>query len=391
MNGATIVIPARNAAATIERAIASALRQGDYSLLLIDDFCEDDTVERAKKAAGARLRVVSPREHRTLGFARQAGVNAVTTPFLVWCDADDELMPGRVNRLVTAMKTEGTDIAADGAELVDGATGRLTGVSRIPAFLGAAQPPVREFERNYLPGDGVAAFRTDRLRSLGYDAVISSDMDVILRAIAAGYRFSLLDEIGYRIYTYPKSLSRFGNELRRTYRAALMKHSYDIVRQLYRKAPYTPSITAWGLVSMALFRQEYEQALSFVDEASSLITDPAEILEPEGPMPVPEAWRAGFYRGTALLFLDRPAEALLPFEKAEALLPTPEGSNNLGIALSRAGQKHEARSYFELALKKFPDFLDARLNLESEVPLRITSHPLRSFVFRSDYRADCIG
>jgi glycosyltransferase involved in cell wall biosynthesis len=390
MKEATIVIPARNASATVERAIASALEQGDYPLLLIDDFSQDDTVARAKKLAGTRLSIVRPSEHRTLGFARQAGLDAVKTPFLVWSDADDELLPGRVDRLVEAMKRERTDIAADGAEIVDGATGRLTGISRIPAFLREAQPPVREFERNYLPGDGVAAFRTRSLARLGYDAVISSDMDVILRAIVAGYRFSLLDEIGYRIHAYPRSLSRFGTELRRTYQSALLKHSYERVRQLYLQAPYNPRITAWGLVSMALFRQEYEPALSFVGEAAGLMTDPAEIIEPDGPMPLPEGWRAGFYRGTILLLMNRDIEARLPLEQAEAILSTPEGNNNLGVALFRSGEKHRARTCFENALTKFPDFLDARTNLESEEPCRITSHPLRTLAFRKDYSAASI-
>lgn len=388
MREATIVIPARNAAATIERAIASALDQGDYSLLLVDDCSEDDTVERSRKLAGPRLNIVRPARHRTLGFARQAGLEAVKTPFLVWLDADDELLPGRVDRLLDAMETGRSDIAADGAEIVDGATGRLTALSPIPAFLRSAQPPVREFERNYLPGDGVVAFRTERLKLLGYDVTLSSDIDVILRAIVGGCRFSLLDAIGYRIYTYPASLSRRPVVQRQMYRAALLKHSYECVRQLYLQARYGPRITAWGLVSMALFRQEYDQALSFVDEASSLITDPAEILEPEGPVPLPEAWRVSFHRGTILLLMGRFAESRRPLEQAESLRSTPEGSNNLGVALFRAGEKQRAKACFESAMSRFPRFLDARVNLESEVPARVTSHPLRPPTSRNDYQAD---
>jgi len=391
MKEATIIIPARNAAATIERAIKSALIQGDYPLVLVDDFSDDETVERSKSIAGDRLTLLRPAEHRTLGFVRQTGLEAVQTPFLVWLDADDELLPGRVDRLLQAMMSEHTDIAADGAEIIDGETGALRSISLIPFFLRQAQPPVREFERNYLPGDGVAGFRTECLRSLRYDTELHSDIDVILRAIAAGCRFSLLDAVGYRIYAYPFSLSRRIVEQRQMYRAALLKHRYTSVRELYRAARYNPRITAWGLASMALFRQDYDAALAFIDEASGWIEHPMEILEPDGPMPYPEGWRAAFHRGTTLLLLGRPAEALESLEKAELLRSTPEGNNNLGVALSMQGERCPSREHFEKAVSLYPGYLDAGINLKGEPPLRITPHPLRMLATRDDYRPDSLN
>ena len=386
MKEATIVIPARNAASTIERAIKSALMQGDYALLLVDDFSEDDTVERAVGVAGARLNVVRPHAHRTLGFARQTALDVVRTRFLIWLDADDELLPGRVNRLVDALEREKTDIAADGAEIFDGLSGRFQSVSSIPSFMRRAQPPVREFERNYLPGDGVVAFRTEKLKWLGYDPALHADIDVILRAVAAGYHFSLLEETGYRIYTYPASLSRCLGEQRGMYRAALMKHSYESVRKLYEKAGYGPRITAWGLTSMAVFRSDYENALRFIDEASGWIEDPNEVLESDGPTPYSEGWRRSFHRGTTLLLVGSIKEATRFLQQAELFQETAEVSNNLGVALALSGDHLQAKAFFERALFMRPGYLDAEINLNGSGSLRITPHPLRTLIARDDYQ-----
>ncbi len=73
---ATIVIAARNAASTIERAVRSAILQKNCPIILVDDFSSDDTVDRAKEAGGRRLTVVRPPEHRSLGLTRQTAVLA---------------------------------------------------------------------------------------------------------------------------------------------------------------------------------------------------------------------------------------------------------------------------------------------------------------------------
>ena len=100
------MIAARNAAATIERAMESAVAQDGCSIVLVDDFSTDDTVALAKEIGGTRLGVVRPARHQSLGLTRQAGLDAVTTPFGVWLDSDDELLPGRVARLIGALESD---------------------------------------------------------------------------------------------------------------------------------------------------------------------------------------------------------------------------------------------------------------------------------------------
>ena len=114
----TLVMTARNAAATIERALRSATTQPIESIVLVDDHSEDDTVARARRVARARLTVIRPARHETIAVARQTAIDAIRTPLGIWLDADDEWLPGRVTKLMATLGDDLADFAFDGAEIV---------------------------------------------------------------------------------------------------------------------------------------------------------------------------------------------------------------------------------------------------------------------------------
>ena len=184
----TILIAARNASATIARAVSSCLKEEAQGarLVLIDDHSTDDTVARARAVAGRRLQVVPAGDPGGIAMARQAGLDAVETEFAAWLDADDEWVPGRMARL-GAMLRKGYDVAVEAIDLFDGPSGapllRLTA----PAFLRRPGGSVRLFERNLLPGDTQVAFRLSEFREAGgYDPAIGGpeSFDLLLRAFA---------------------------------------------------------------------------------------------------------------------------------------------------------------------------------------------------------------
>jgi Flp pilus assembly protein TadD len=112
-----------------------------------------------------------------------------------------------------------------------------------------------------------------------------------------------------------------------------------------------------------MFREEPRRVLDFLDEAERA----------DGQ----QTWRVAFMRATALLLLGKHDEAIRTLRAAEELGSTPEGANNLGVALARAGRLEEARCAFSLSVSQRPDYEDARINLTADVPTRITTHPLR--------------
>lgn len=88
----TVVIPAYNSQGTIEGAVGSALASGADEVIVVDDGSDDATAERARRA-GAR---VIEQANAGASAARTRGAEQVATPFVVFLDADDELVPDGV-------------------------------------------------------------------------------------------------------------------------------------------------------------------------------------------------------------------------------------------------------------------------------------------------------
>lgn len=384
----TVLIAARNAAATIGRAIRSVTSQGPYPIILVDDFSTDDTVTVARRAAGRQVTVVRPPRHESLGLTRQTGLDAVTTHYTMLLDADDELLPGRIKRMQKALDHTGLDIFTDPLALHDGATGCFIRDLPIPDFLTKSPVPIRLFERNYLPGIGQLGFVTALAQGVGYDKSLHGpeDIDLALRMLLAGGQFYYEKEIGYRMYAYPDSVSRDLDNQRKMYSHCLKKFSYETIHALYIQHGRGERISLWGLVSIALFREEYRKALTLIDRISAIDSEvTCAVLEPEGPQPFSEEWRLAFHRGTSLLLLGNNEEAAVLLERARTLRTSPETLNNLAVAYGRLSRFTELSSLFKEALTLYPDYLDARHNLSARTPERITTHPLRLQANRCEY------
>lgn len=90
----TIVIPAWNIGAELTEAVASAFDQGQLVRVVVVDNASDGLLP---DAPGERLRLDT---RVSVGLARNAGLEAVTTPYVMFLDADDRLLEGTVDFLV---------------------------------------------------------------------------------------------------------------------------------------------------------------------------------------------------------------------------------------------------------------------------------------------------
>lgn len=382
----TIMIAARNAAQTIERAVLSCKNEG-CPLLLVDDQCNDDTTMRARHAAGEQLQIVRTSSPGGVAVARQTGLNAVSTPYAAWLDADDVWLNGRAGRLLPLLQA-GADVAVDTLELFDGARSTFLRKLATPDFISGDPHPLRLFERNYLPGDTQTAFRTAIFRQAGgYDPAIvgPESFDLLLRALLIGARFAYTAPTGYRMFAYPNSLSRDLERQRASTREVLRKHSYEQIEAACCKRGYPPRVVIWLLISMALFRAEPGIALDFLQTIKLVKEDSGKVLEPAGPCPLPEDWRHAFFLGTTLLLIGDPEQSVHHLQRAEGLLATAEGINNLGVAQRRLGNEEEALRCFKHATIRFFGYADAIANRDANTNMRVTTHPLRRLPSRSEY------
>jgi len=102
----SVLIPCWNAAASIRDTLRSVLDQTAVPLecIVVDDASTDATVAEieATAAGDPRLVLVRLSENRGVSNARNVGLERVRGDWLTLLDADDRLVPGSLERLVTA-------------------------------------------------------------------------------------------------------------------------------------------------------------------------------------------------------------------------------------------------------------------------------------------------
>lgn len=201
----TVVIPARNAAATIDAQLASLADQdhdGPLHVIVADNGSTDDTVARVEAWTDrfADLRVVDASARRGPAYARNVGTGAATTELVLLCDADDVADRAYVRRLAAALAE---------ADAVAGGTVPFRGV--VPA--GAPAP--RAFGTagfGFLPGlmSCSCGYRKDAWAAVdGFDVdrfpvATCEDIDLAWRLQLAG--FTLVQEpAGFVYYREPAS------------------------------------------------------------------------------------------------------------------------------------------------------------------------------------------
>ena len=218
-----VVIAARDRADTIERAVLSALAQGEVRTVIVaDDGSADDTATRARQcdSAGRRVIVQSLRASVGPAAARNIAIGASTAPWLAILDADDFFLPGRIGVLLS--ESSDWDLVADNVihlperqiteallrPIQVGSSGNLQqlnfeqfvlgNVTRRGSHrkeLGYLQPLIR---RQFLDAH---ALRYDENLRFGEDYILYA------RALAAGARFLLIPTAGYVAVERAGSLS----------------------------------------------------------------------------------------------------------------------------------------------------------------------------------------
>jgi glycosyltransferase involved in cell wall biosynthesis len=95
----TVVIPARNRAATLLRAIRSVQAQGidHLEIIVVDDASTDDTASVVRGLGDPRIRLLQHSDRRGGSAARNTGIRAARGKFIALLDSDDEWLAGKLS------------------------------------------------------------------------------------------------------------------------------------------------------------------------------------------------------------------------------------------------------------------------------------------------------
>lgn len=233
-----VIIAAKNAEATIGRAIASALREPCVDEVIVVDDGSDDATAQASLDAGdatGRLQVVALDRNQGPAFARNQAIARSRAPLIAILDADDFFLRGRFDTLLDG---DDWDFVADNIVFIDSrSAGRpepdVPHFEAAPRFLdlqgfvegnisrrgasrgeiGFLKPVMR---RSFLDAHGL---RYDESLRLG------EDYDLYARALLRGARYKVVHVCGYGAVVRADSLSG-------RHRTADLKRLYEADRAI---------------------------------------------------------------------------------------------------------------------------------------------------------------
>jgi len=198
----SILVPAYNEAAVLERALASLMRLDypDYEVLVIDDGSRDDTLAVAAQWEGqhgpAHVRVIT-KPNGGKATALNAGIAHSRHPLIMCMDADSHLE--RRTLLSAARHFRDPAVGAVAGNVKVENRGRI--VTRLQAleYIEGLNMPRRAqgfvAAVNIVPGP-VGLFRREALEEVGgYDTdTFAEDADLTLKLMAAGWRVEYEDQ-----------------------------------------------------------------------------------------------------------------------------------------------------------------------------------------------------
>lgn len=229
-----VIIAAKNAQATIGRAVSSALREARVGeVVVVDDGSSDATAEASLAAddGSGRLRILKLAENRGPALARNHAIAQSRAPFIAILDADDFFLRGRFDSMLDG---EDWDFVADNIVFID------------ERSLGRAEPAVPRFEAaprflnlsGFIDGNisrrgasrGEIGFLKPVMRrafldghGLRYDEALrlGEDYDLYVRALLKGVRYKIVHGCGYAAVVRSDSLSgkHRTEDLKRLYEA----------------------------------------------------------------------------------------------------------------------------------------------------------------------------
>lgn len=216
-----VIVAAFECAATIERAVLSALAEPQVRrVFVVDDASRDETAARATTLAERDPRVVFRRLSINSGpsAARNLGFSLGAAPWVAPLDGDDYFRPGRMARLLQA--ADGFDFVADDIIQIDdvapdglASSRNLMGLRRrtrldFAAFVaGNVKSRARRSELGFLKPLMRRSFLDRHGLHYANELRLGEDYALYAQALALGARFLVLPASGYVAIVRENSLS----------------------------------------------------------------------------------------------------------------------------------------------------------------------------------------
>lgn len=220
-NLVSVIIPVRNGGSFISEAIGSCLSQETqfaYNIIVVNDGSTDDTVRKVKDISRIDPRVnLLHSQGRGVGQALQVGLEHSDAVYILRLDADDRMLPGRIQRQVDSLMS-------DKSLVLCGTQIRLFGntdASFAPNFYPLANSDICKFmqQGNAFADPSVAFKRLSALEVGGFPLRLdgAEQYHLWLRLSKVGKLMNLSEELTeYRIHPKQFTQSKISKVVTRT-------------------------------------------------------------------------------------------------------------------------------------------------------------------------------
>lgn len=228
----SIIIPAYNAADSLQSTIADILRQtgADFEVVLVDDGSTDATMDVAARLANThpRVRFFRLPENRGVARAREYAVQHSRGEYLWFIDADDRPEPEALTRLVTAAQRTDADVVLCSAQFVDEGGGRRAiSAPRLTASISGKEAFVLLLDGQITGHLWNKLFRRELANSIEFTpARVHSDLAMVAQLLAAADRVIAIPDMLYSYHLRSGSIIHSG-----TRRAESLVLVDDVVRR----------------------------------------------------------------------------------------------------------------------------------------------------------------
>ena len=196
----SVIIPAYNAAKTIERALSSIAAQTllPEEIIVVDDGSSDGTADVVTSAANAsnKLKIVFfQQQNKGAGAARNLALEKASQPYVAFLDADDEWLPEKLQRSMDVMSEGRFDLVAhDYLDTTDHGDVHIDCRQRLES---TDDPYLALYLKGYIPSISVITKRELVIRVGGFDESLrnAQDFDLWLKLLAdPQMKFTLFGE-----------------------------------------------------------------------------------------------------------------------------------------------------------------------------------------------------
>jgi len=207
----SVVIPARNASATIRRALDAVLAQTyrPLQVLVVDDASDDDTGHIVEGYGAAEIELIALTKHRGAGAARNEGIARARGEYVAFLDADDEWLPEKTARQMAVLAgSPQMSFIACAASLVSPRPGAPARVNAGRTVITGPKAWKALLAYPFIATPCVIARRSALNEAGPFDTelAVAEDQDLWIRLAIRG-ELGWLDEVLVRVHETPGSLT----------------------------------------------------------------------------------------------------------------------------------------------------------------------------------------